>query len=125
MCPAYSISTNPLKKNGIMGILNLTNAPKLEVEIATEKAKNTAKIRQNNTKGFEKIEFTATKGFLRKTYSTKINMRKFSTPEINITIFFASHKKGLNNPATDASGNLESTSAMVGSKCPRSNEFPW
>ena len=82
---------NPDIKKGIIGILNLTKAPKLEVEIATEKEKKIANIKQNNTNGFDIIFITAVIGFFTKTYITKNIINKFSIPEKIITIFFDSH----------------------------------
>jgi hypothetical protein len=103
----YSIKTSPERKNGIAGILNLTIAPKLDVETPTEKAKNNPKIMQNKTKGLVKRELIKLVGLLIKKNKAKKSTTKFSSAENTITIFFASHKKGLNNPVAVAIGNLD------------------
>ena len=97
---------NPDSKNGSNGIRRRTNAPKLEVEMATENAKNMANIKQNNIKGVENNFFTAVSGFLNKTKIVSPSIIRFSMPDKTITTFFASHKRGLNNPVTVAMGNL-------------------
>lgn len=58
-----SIINNAEIKNGINGIFNLTNAPKLEVEIATENAKNIAKINENRASGLTNKFLMLERGF--------------------------------------------------------------
>lgn len=39
------------RKKGTHGIFNLTKVPKLEIETPTDKAKNSAKIKENKARG--------------------------------------------------------------------------
>ena len=59
--------TSPLNKNGICGIRNRTRAPKLEVEIATEKEKKIANIKEKSTMGLENKFLRLEIGFLKNT----------------------------------------------------------
>src|ERR1035437_4050383 len=105
----------PERKNGMAGILNLTIAPKFEVEIATEKAKNTPNIIEKSTRGFVKREVMNDTGLLIRKNKVRERNIKFSSHETTITGFFASHIYGRKRPALTAWGNLDNIPDNVGS----------
>ena len=103
-----------------------TNAPKLEVEIPTLNAKNMEKDNEKNNSGSVSSFLKNETNVVRKIevmVSTSINV--FSSPDINITAFPLSHKKGRYNPATKASGSFFNKPVGVASVIPISNECPW
>lgn len=108
-----------------MGILNLTKAPKFDVDKPTAKANITEKTTQNNTRGFVIICLKKLIGTLIKKNKVNPKMNRFSKPDTAICKFDASQINGRNNPTIVACGNFDITPAGVFSKLPISNELPW
>jgi hypothetical protein len=82
-------------KNGILGILYRTSAPKFAVDNPTENEKKITKMNEKINKGLEKIVLKNRIGpSLKKTRKVRNNKMVFSIADINIIGFRTSHKKG-------------------------------
>ena len=111
-------------KNGTMGILNRTKAPKFGVVTPTMKAKSSAKTMDMSNKGTPPMALNTKKGpERRKANATRPRTHRFSKPLNPITRFLLSQIYGLNNAAFTANGNFMRMFDHVPSKYPRSKEL--